>query len=267
MQASALQDLVIAAAPSDCCLTGYPHTGTARGTFVSIADINTYIARPPRKEQEKRVILYFPDVWGIDEFQNGQLLCDYFAANGFLVLALDYFQGDSLAAYRKKNPDPNIPVTTLPGFNFEAWKAKHKAFAKLAVPRWIEAVKLQFGAPKVILLLSNPINNTHRHAKHEIRLREAASVTASARQTDHAFPVEARRRAEALLVERAQQLAEADDVKNNEEAKERLKFQFQLFSGVQHGFALRGDMRDAWQRYAKEESAAGIVRWFKMFMD
>lgn len=54
---------------------------------------------------------YFPDVWGIDIFTNGQLLCDYFASQGtqsrihvqsltisystigFLVLAIDYFRG------------------------------------------------------------------------------------------------------------------------------------------------------------------------------
>lgn len=38
--------------------------------------------------------------------------------------------------------------TTDPGFDYEAWKVKHTAFADEAVPKWIAAVKQQFGKPQ-----------------------------------------------------------------------------------------------------------------------
>ncbi|KAE8361800.1 hypothetical protein BDV27DRAFT_147527 [Aspergillus caelatus] len=39
-------------------------------------------------------------------------------------------------------------------------------------------------------------------------------------------------------------------------------YQLQLFSGVEHGLALRGNMDDAYERYVKEQSLRGIVQWF-----
>nr|GAT46359.1 dienelactone hydrolase [Mycena chlorophos] len=276
--AASAPDPVIAAPSGVCCIEGYPHVGTPKGEFVSIAEVETYVTRPPSKEQENRVIfkLYFPDVWGINDFQNGQLLCDYFASNGFLVLALDYFCGDPVTKHRTGNA-PN------PGFDFEAWKAKHQAFAKVAVPKWIAAVKAQFGtettkyacvgycfgAPYVMDCLSSSTSpspsglGTHVGAfGHPAFLNEshftncARPLFLSCAETDHTFPAEARHRAEELLTQRAKEV----DSKG-------MRFQIQLFSGVSHGFSLRGDMSNPWERYAKEESASGIVRWFKMFMD
>lgn len=40
-----------------------------------------------------RVLLYFPDVWGI--FTNGNLVMDAFADAGYTVLGIDYFRGVS----------------------------------------------------------------------------------------------------------------------------------------------------------------------------
>lgn len=35
----------------------------------------------------------------------------------------------------------------VPGFDFEAWKAQHAAFADEAVPKWLEALKAEYGGP------------------------------------------------------------------------------------------------------------------------
>jgi hypothetical protein len=32
-----------------------------------------------------------------------------------------------------------------PGFDYEAWKSKHTAFANENVPKWIQQVKSQYG--------------------------------------------------------------------------------------------------------------------------
>ncbi|KAJ7131061.1 dienelactone hydrolase [Mycena epipterygia] len=256
---------VLAGPPGDCCLNCFPHAGTPTGKFITVADVWTYIARPPKSEQEKRVILYFPDVWGIDTFINGQLLCDFFASQGFLVLAIDYFRGDPVHLHRKDRND-----TTEPGFDYEVWKAKHQAFAAVAVPKWIDEVKTQFGtpetkyaavgycfgAPYVMDALSESSSTACVGAfGHPAFLNEshfincARPIFLSCAETDHTFPAPARHRAEALLT-----------------AGKKCKFHIQLFSGVEHGFALRGNMEDAYERFTKEESASGIVRWFTQFM-
>lgn len=43
-------------------------------------------------------------------------------------------------------------------------------------------------------------------------------------------------------------------------------YSVQLFHGVSHGFALKGDMSDPWQKYAKEASFEGIRQWFDMWL-
>jgi len=295
-----MSDPVLAKPPADCCLSGFPHEGTPVGTFISVADVKTYITRPPSSATQNRVILYFPDVWGIDVFLNGQLLCDYFASQGFLVLALDYFRGDPVTVHRKDRQD----TTTEPGFDYEAWKAKHQAFAAVAVPKWIDAVKTQFGtpetkyaavgycfgAPYVMDALSKTTSTAcvgafgHPAFLNESHFINCASTSCShsppsesfcpdsyrnqkytsqntysllcilgplflsCAETDHTFPAPSRHRAEELLT-----------------AGKRT-FHIQLFSGVEHGFCLRGNMEDAYERFTKEESADGIVRWFKKFM-
>lgn len=52
----------------------------------------------------------------------------------------------------------------------------------------------------------------------------------SCAETDHTFNVESRRRAVDILIQQKQ------------------PYQVQLFSGVQHGFALRGDMHNPYER-------------------
>lgn len=75
----------------DCCLKGTVHEGEARGSWETIAEVETYIARPSEGQENGNILLYFPDVWGM--FPNGLLVMDAFADAGYLVLGLDYFRG------------------------------------------------------------------------------------------------------------------------------------------------------------------------------
>jgi hypothetical protein len=85
------QDEYLAKPSGLCCLKGTIHKGEARGTWETIAGVETYISRPPKGKENGHVLLYFPDVWGM--FPNGLLVMDAFADAGFLVLGLDYFRG------------------------------------------------------------------------------------------------------------------------------------------------------------------------------
>lgn len=74
-----------------CCLKGNIHEGDPRGSWETIADVETYVSRPPEGKANGHVLLYFPDVWGM--FNNGLLVMDAFSDAGFLTIGLDYFRG------------------------------------------------------------------------------------------------------------------------------------------------------------------------------
>jgi len=69
---------------------------------------DAYIATPPAdKAHSGAGILIVPDVIGI--WQNSKLIADQFAANGYLTLIIDVFNGDALTLNRPE------------GFDFQKW--------------------------------------------------------------------------------------------------------------------------------------------------
>ncbi|PVH79863.1 NAD(P)-binding protein [Cadophora sp. DSE1049] len=250
------------AKPSDaCCLKGSLHEGMPRGEMVTIAGVETYTASPPREKANGHVLLYFPDVWGL--FNNGLLVMDGFADAGFLVLGLDYFRGDPVWKHRKDRNDRSNP-----DFDYEAWKRKHTAFADEAVPRWVEEVKEKYGRPKTKYVCvgycfgapyvcdqlagDGVVAGAFAHPAflkehHFLNLKKPLFLSCA--ETDHTFNAESRRRAVDILVERKQ------------------PYQVQLFSGVAHGFALRGDMNNAYERKAVTRLVARIATLFHVLID
>lgn len=243
---------------------------------------------------------------------------DGFSDAGYLVLGLDYFRGDPVWKHRKDRNDKSNP-----DFDYEAWKRKHMAFADEAVPRWTEAVRQRFGrtetkyacvgycfgAPYVCDQLATGdvaagafahpafLKESHfrkiqsrswfhaaprnvcaeRDIKADSVFRSAGPLFLSCAEVDHTFDTESRRRAIDILQE------------------DKKTYQLQLFAGVQHGFALRGDQNDPYQRefggyvhtcrndshlvslmsetnisssagYVKEESMRGIVAWLDFWL-
>lgn len=131
----------LAQPPSACCLTGHLHTGEPRGTTEKIADLDTYITRPPPGTKANgHVILYFPDVWGF--FKNGFLVMDSFADAGYTVAGVDYFRGDPVWLHRKGGSDTALQP---PGWDYQKWIDDNMAFALGAVPGWVEAVRGELG--------------------------------------------------------------------------------------------------------------------------
>ncbi|KAK0209976.1 Alpha/Beta hydrolase protein [Desarmillaria ectypa] len=230
----------------ECCFTAVKHEGTPAGRTDTIAGVPTYISEPPSAKtvQKPKVVLYFADVYG-PLYVNNQLVQDYFASQGFFVVGVDYFLGDP------------VYIHTKPEFDRPAWMAKSKQQAKEMMPRWLEAIREKygqdaqytavgycFGAPFVLDLaasgdivagaIAHPAFLTEDHFRN-------------IKKIDHTFPLESRRRAEDILIEI------------------KASYCFQVFSGVKHGFALRGDPNVGDTRWAKEESARGIANWFQRF--
>ena len=103
--------------PGECCTTGIKHEGTPKGTIEKIENsqlslslpftfyfssgkyswifpVPTYFARPA--SPNGNAILIFSDVFG-PVYQNIQLMADDFAAQGYLTVVPDLFNGDPLS--------------------------------------------------------------------------------------------------------------------------------------------------------------------------
>ncbi|KAI1307073.1 hypothetical protein F5Y03DRAFT_383855 [Xylaria venustula] len=244
IESDAGSDGYLANPSGSCCLEGTIHKGEARGRWDVIEGVDTYISTPSKENANGHVLLYFPDVWGL--FLNGLLIMDAFADAGYLTLGLDYFRGDPVWKHRKDRHDK----TTDPSFDYEAWKKKHIEFADEAVPRWVTTIVAQhqhgkanskiacigycFGAPYVCSELARGTVSAGAFA-HPAFLKEhhfrdiKKPLLLSCAETDHTFDVPSRRRALDILQE------------------EKKIYHYQLFSGVEHGFALRGDPNDPYQ--------------------
>lgn len=81
---------------------------------------------------------------------------------------------------------------------------------------------------------------------------ELAAITGplsiSAAETDAIFPADMRHKSEEILVKTGQ------------------PYQINLFSGVEHGFAIRGDPEVKVQRFAKEQAFLQAVAWFDYYL-
>ncbi|KAJ7666972.1 dienelactone hydrolase [Mycena polygramma] len=262
---------IIAHPHCEDCFTGLKHSGDAVGKTVTFADVPTYVSEPPAsvsRDGPKKIVLFFSDVFG-PFYVNNQLLQDYFASQGFFVFGIDYFLGDP------------IHVHTEEGFDRDAWAIQARAQAEEVTPKWLEAVRKQygtdskycavgkrfqssrnsgadistgycFGGPFVMNLggtddimaaaFAHPAFLTEDHFKN---LKHPLLMSCA--ESDFTFPAEFRRRAEDILVE------------------VKAQYQVQVFSGVKHGFATRGDPEIPDARWAKEESARGIIGWFTRF--
>ncbi|KAI9566330.1 dienelactone hydrolase [Boletus coccyginus] len=161
-----------------------------------------------------------------------------------------------------------------PDFAREAWRDKAIAQARECTPKWVEAVRQRygttgvkyfavgycFGAPYVFSLASDPTfhlvagavahpSNIYDSKTKQLKVDviQNSPIAFGCAETDAAFPTEARRQAEDILV------------------REKANYYFQIFSGVSHGFGARGDPADDAQRFAKEECARGFLHWFNRF--
>lgn len=159
-------DKVLAKPPSECCFRpGSQQVGTSRGTIRQIGGVDTYISTPdPSGITNGKVLLYFPDAFGL--YKNACLMMDQFAAAGYLVLGVDYFNGVSLTLekspvarrcrlmlMRGDKQDRVAKHTTTPlsdpTFDFEAWTQKHLHSSEVIAEIWVKSVVEEFAGEGV----------------------------------------------------------------------------------------------------------------------
>ncbi|KAK4119055.1 alpha/beta-hydrolase [Parathielavia appendiculata] len=246
--------------PGRCCTVGFKHDGTPTGKMVRVADkYDAYVATPPADNAHQGAgILIIPDVIGI--WQNSKLIADQFAANGYLTLLLDVFNGDPL------------PLNRPADFDIMAWIAKGsdgnnphtKEHVDPIVVEGIKALKEEYGVTKLGAVgYCFGAKYVVRHYKDGIKVGyvahpsfveegELEAITGplaiSAAETDTIFPAEKRHRSEEILKKVGQ------------------PYQINLFSQVQHGFAVRCDPSIKVQKFAKEQAFAQAVTWFDEYL-
>ncbi|KAL2204833.1 alpha/beta-hydrolase [Sarocladium strictum] len=246
--------------PADCCVVGVKHEGSPTGKPVRVAGRwDAYYSSPSGAEAHHDVVLiYLPDILGI--WQNSQLMADQFAMNGYHTLVIDLYNGDALPLNKPagfdmkkwmmegsdgKNPHTPEAVDPIVEAAIKYLKAEH------GVAR-IGAVGYCFGGKYVVRhyksgidvgFIAHPTNIT------EAELAEISGpLSIAAAETDPLFPAEKRHASERILAESSQ------------------PYQVTLYSGVSHGFAVRGDITNRRQVFAKKQAFSQAVVWFNEYL-
>lgn len=246
--------------PARCCTIGVKHEGNPTGKSIRVANKHdAYLATPPADKEHKGAgILIIPDVIGI--WQNSKLIADQFAANGYLTLLLDVFNGDPISLNRPES------------FNFMDWLQKGsdgnnphtKEFVDPIVEDGLKALKEEYGITKIGAVgYCFGAKYVVRHYKNGIKVgyvahpsfveeEELAAISGpfaiSAAETDSIFPAEKRHKSEEIL------------------KKAGHPYQINLFSGVEHGFAVRCDPSVKVQKFSKEQAFLQAVAWFDEYL-
>ncbi|SJM88848.1 probable protein AIM2 [Zygosaccharomyces bailii] len=238
--------------PGSCCFMGFYHEGEPKGTYKDLFGIHTYVNG---YENNDKVIVIMTDVFG-NKLNNTLLIADQFADAGYQVYIPDILFGDCI-----EKLDGSVDI--------EKWKNRHNKVATKAItdqfmlglkkeysPKFIAVVGYCFGAKYAV----QQVHGTHGVADvcaiahpsyvEAEELREIGTnkpILISAAEEDSIFSAELRHFTEETL------------------AKLGLRYQLDLFSGVQHGYAVRGDTSDPVIKYAKEKTLLDHIYWFETF--
>lgn len=238
--------------PGACCFKGFYHEGTPKGSLVDLYGVEAYVTG---SQSNDKVIVILTDVFG-HKLNNTQIIADQLGAAGYRVYIPDILFGDAI-----ENLDGSV--------DFNDWKERHNANKTRAVvdqflsglikehsPKFIGAIGHCFGAKYAIQQIhatDGPVDVCAVAHPSYVTIEELAAIgkekplLISAAEKDTIFPPELRHLSEAKLAEIG------------------ARYQLDLFSGVSHGFAVRGDDKDPVVRYAKEKVLLDQIHWFNHF--
>lgn len=246
--------------PGQCCTVAFKHDGEPTGQDIKIGNWAAYVATPdPSKAHKETAILYVPDVIGI--WQNSKLLVDQYAANGYLCVMIDIFNGDPLP--------PNFQE--IPGFDIMSWVAKGstgdnphttEAIDPIVVEtiKWLKEEKgvkklgsagYCFGAKYVARHFPEIQVGFFAHpafVSEEELAGFKAPLSIAAAEVDQIFTTELRHKSEDILI------------------KGGFPYQLNLYSKVVHGFAVKCDLSNKIEKFAKDQAFVQAITWFDNFL-
>ncbi|XPS74170.1 hypothetical protein M3J09_006290 [Ascochyta lentis] len=237
-----------------CCVVGVKHEGTPKGEIKNIGDTRAYITYPENRSTQN-AILIMTDVLGF-EFPNVQLIADQFAANGYFTIIPDVFNGNT------------VPLNPGPDFDFPTWKATKMPREGTVDPIYAAVIKYLrgelgvkrlggagycFGGKYVCRWLKEGGLDAGFTAHPSfVEVDELKGIkgplSIAAAETDFIFPAEKRRETEDILKDMS------------------VPYQMTLYSGVEHGFGVKGDLSHQRARFAKEMAFLQAVFWFDEYV-
>jgi dienelactone hydrolase len=260
--------------PGACCSTGHEHFGTPTGSIIQIPDTNisAYLATPASSgvtASKDKAILFIPDILGLHN--NNKLLADRFASAGYLTLLVDIFNGDPFPLRKPfailgptddltrdwyengsdgNNPHTPAEVDPIVASTIAYLRSEHHGITRLGAVGYCVGVKhlvrfLDAGKTKIdVGFGAHPSYVT----EEELWASRGPLSIAAAGERDLIFTNELRHQTEEILRKKGEVWSIA------------------LYSGVSHGFAVRGDPGSEEDKWAMDEAYEQAVRFFRAWL-
>ncbi|CCE64503.1 hypothetical protein TPHA_0H03000 [Tetrapisispora phaffii CBS 4417] len=235
--------------PGKCCASGIAHTDEPIGKIEDFLGVQSYVTG--EQHINEKVIVIATDIYGLC-LKNTKLVADKLAAGGYAVLIPDILFDD---------PYPTLNASeALPD-----WLAKHpmdkvdelvikyvKDLKAEYSPNFIGSIGYCFGAKPAIHLIDTKfalvdacaIAHPSFVSMEELEAIGKNPILISAAENDPIFSEESRHATEAKLKEIG------------------ANYVMDLFGGVEHGFAVRGDLSIPAVKYAREKTIVDQLFFF-----
>jgi dienelactone hydrolase len=276
--------------PKSCCASGSLHTGTPTGTVSQLHGLPVYIASPPPNKSPKGVVVILPDIFGWT-LPNTRILADNFAAKGdFLVILPDFMDG---------NVFPQrliISIKALDATGTFAWAKKAYHFLRLVWYGWpfLKNDKAHLVRPRVIkffhgLQSSHPelpvaaagycwggqwvvelCSNKEEYmvdgkplvvcgfTAHPSRLKVPTDIESVV----HPLSIAAAGIDQQIPMAKAKQIEDILKAKTAKTKDQGVEHEFVMYEDVHHGFAVRADENEGYERECGKKAEDQAVRWF-----
>ncbi|GAA5868034.1 hypothetical protein JCM8547_000785 [Rhodosporidiobolus lusitaniae] len=236
-----------------CCIQGYIHEGTPKGSFEELNGVRTYVALPSGEYDKTKAILFLTDIFGT-ELNNGKLLADSFAANGFAVYMPDYLNGDPIAKEDMNSGKVQLqdwfknhgPEQTRPPLDKAVAAIKEKGVTTFG------AIGYCLGARYTVDLIYAEVVSVGVVA-HPSLLESPKDIEELNKSSAHFLWLNA---LEDYMFNKEKQ-EEAKKITAGNDKHKHVDFE----GG--HGFAIRGDPSDAKIRGEADRAFEEAVNWFK----
>ncbi|KAH8432104.1 uncharacterized protein LDX57_009750 [Aspergillus melleus] len=237
---------------SHCCTVGSLHEGDAKGENRDIGTISTYFAYPPDRSTQD-AILILTDVIG-HRLINVQLIADQFAAQGYFVVVPDLFTGDS------------VPLNRPAGFKIMDWVQNHlPPQTEPIIDAVIREMRGRFGCRRVggvgYCFGGKYVCRYLKPGQLDVGFIAHPTMVEPEELQDIEGPLSIAAAVRDFVFTPAKRY-------ESEEILDRLEVPYQIntFSHVEHGFAVRCDLSQSRQRYAKAQAFGQAVSWFKEYL-
>ena len=281
--------------PKQCCASGSLHNGTPKGTISELQGLPVYIASPPSNRLPKGIVVILPDIFGWT-LPNTRILADNFAAKGdFLVMLPDFMDGNVFPQHLI------ISIRALDATGTFAWakKAYHllrlvwygfpflrNDKAHLVRPRVINFFRgLQSSHPElpvaaagycwggqwVVELCSNKEEYTVEgnrliacgYTAHPSRLKLPTDIEAVAQS----LSIAAAGIDQQIPKAKAKQIEDILKAKTAKTKDQGVEHEFVMYEDVHHGFAVRADENEGYERECGKKAEDQAVRWFTKWFE